>query len=203
MCGLIAHRGELPRVADGCYIAPTAIVRGDVEIAAGSVVMDFAVVTAESAPVKIGKRCVVMEHAVVRGAGEHPTSIGDHVLVGPHAHITGAIIGDCCMFATRATVFNGAIIESGCLVAIGAIVHIATQLPRGSRVPMQHIAIGAPAKILPPAEAPTAHAIIEKIGFTKTVFNFDTSGKTMEETMRLMCSTYSASIVKSGENLNE
>jgi carbonic anhydrase/acetyltransferase-like protein (isoleucine patch superfamily) len=180
------------------YVASTAVVSGAVTIGRGTAVLDGAVVRAESAPVNIGEECVVMEHAVIRGAGAHPTVIGSHVLIGPHTHVTGATIGDECMVATHASVFNGAELGPGTLVAIGAIVHVMTRLPEGARVPMLNIAVGDPAEILPPSRAAEAHRLIEEIGFTRAVFDQDTAGLSFGEAMAWMCGTYSRALCRRG-----
>ena len=64
---LIEHRGIAPRVAESAYVAPTAVVCGDVEIGDECRIMFGAVLVAEDAPVRVGARTVVMENAVIRG----------------------------------------------------------------------------------------------------------------------------------------
>jgi carbonic anhydrase/acetyltransferase-like protein (isoleucine patch superfamily) len=48
-----------------------------------------------------------MEQAVLRGTARHPVRLADHVLVGPHAHLTGCTVEDSVFVATGACVFNG------------------------------------------------------------------------------------------------
>ncbi len=188
------RRGRTPTVSPNATVADTALLIGDVVISEGAVVLDGAVVTAESAPVRLGSESIVMENAVVRGAGKHPTIVGSHTLIGPGAHVTGARIGDRCMVATHASIFNGAQLDDGVLVAIGAIVHVGTRLRTGDQVPMQHIAVGDPAVIYPPERAPEAHSEIERIGFTRMVFGYDTSHLDFADTMAWLCTTYAKSL---------
>lgn len=68
---------------------PTAVLCGDVAISPEAWILFSAVLTAEDGRVEVGARCVVMEHALVRGRAGHPARLGDDVLVGPHAHING------------------------------------------------------------------------------------------------------------------
>ncbi|BCJ65778.1 gamma carbonic anhydrase family protein [Polymorphospora rubra] len=187
-------RGRSPQVSVDAYVAPTAVLAGDVRVLAGAVVLDGAVVTAESAPVVIGEEAIVMENAVVRGAGRHPVDIGGHTLIGPGAHVTGARIGAECMVATRASVFNGAVIADGVLVAVGAIVHVGTVLPEGSVVPMQHIAVGDPVQVLPPHEADAAHDLVDRIGFTAVAFDHDTTGLDLRQCMSWLCGVYAPAL---------
>jgi carbonic anhydrase/acetyltransferase-like protein (isoleucine patch superfamily) len=192
------RRGRFPEVHRDAYVASTAVVAGDVTIGAGTALLDGAVVVAESAPVRIGRETVIMEHAVIRGAGKHAAKVGDRTMVGPGCHISGAEIGDECMIATHATVFNGCRLDDGVLVAVGAIVHVSTYLPEGSRVPMQHIAVGDPVQIFPPDRAPDAHRAVERLGFTKSVFDHDTSDLTFRQSMAWLCTTYSAALRRHG-----
>ena len=122
-----------------------------------------------------------MEHAVVRGAGRHPTRIADRVLIGPHAHVTGADVAEDGLIATHATVFSGARIGAGCTVAIGAIVHVMTAVPPDTLVPMQHMAVGDPSVIYSPEDARAAHRAVVEAGFTLSVFGHDTRHLTMRE----------------------
>src|SRR5256712_10290561 len=83
-----------------------------------------------------------MENAVVRGAGRYPCALGNHVLIGPHAHIAGATVNGRAFVATGASVFNGAVLEQGVVVAINAVVHVGTRCVAGTGVPIGHIALG-------------------------------------------------------------
>ncbi len=104
---LIEHRGKRPRVHESAYVAPNATLSGDVVVGPDCRVMFGAVLTADGGPVEIGAQCIIMENAVIRGTPKHPTRIGDHVLVGPRAYLTGCTIADDVFLATGATVFNG------------------------------------------------------------------------------------------------
>ena len=91
---LLEHRGKRPHIHESAYIAPTAVICGDVTIGENSRVLFGAVIVAEGGPVEIGAHCIIMEQAVVRGAPRHPTRLGDHVVVGPHTHLTGCTVED-------------------------------------------------------------------------------------------------------------
>ena len=197
--GRVRRRGRSPVVHEAAYVSPYALVAGEVTIGEGTAVLDGAVIVAESAPVQIGRECVIMENAVLRGAGRHPLRLGDRVLVGPQAHLSGAQVGDECMVATGAAVFNGAVVGSGSLIAVGAIVHDGTRLPEGSRGPMQHIAVGDPATIFPPQEAPEAHRRVTEIGFTDMVFGHSTKDLDFRQSIAWVCRTYSAALRRSGK----
>ena len=91
---LLEHRGKRPSVDPSAYVAPTAVLCGDVRVGPETRVLFGAVVTAEDGSVEVGARCVVMENALIRGRAAHPVRLGDDVLVGPHAHLNGTEVGD-------------------------------------------------------------------------------------------------------------
>src|SRR5215467_233035 len=109
----VEHRLKSPQVSQSAYIAPTAVLAGDVTVGPHSRVLFGAVITAEGGSVEIGTNCVIMEHAVIRGVPGQVTRVGDDVLVGPHTHLTGCVIEGDTRIATGAMVFNGARIETG------------------------------------------------------------------------------------------
>ena len=75
----------VPSVHPEAYVAPTAVLSGEVRVGRGSCIMHGAVVAAEGGPVEIGANCMIMENAVLRGTPQHPLIMGDHVLAGPSA----------------------------------------------------------------------------------------------------------------------
>jgi carbonic anhydrase/acetyltransferase-like protein (isoleucine patch superfamily) len=182
---LIEHQGKRPRIHPTAYIAPTAVISGEVEIGAECRILHGAVITAVGAPVRVGSHCVVMEHAVIRGSGgrsrRFPTSLGDYVLVGPHAYLVGCAIEDRCFIATTALVFNGAHIKRGCTVTLQDIVHIGTALEEGMHVPLQHVAIGTPATMFQPGDTDAMMAALQRQGFAGMVFGIDLEGKSDAE----------------------
>ena len=72
----IKHREMTPSVHPDAYVAPTAVLSGQVSVGAGSCVMHGAVLTADGGPVEVGANCVIMEHAVLRGTPRHRRPAG-------------------------------------------------------------------------------------------------------------------------------
>ena len=167
---LIEHSGARPSIDLEVYVAPTAVVSGDVTIGAGSRILHGAVLTAEGGPVTLGRNCVVMENAVLRGTRRHPLHIGDHVLVGPRASLSGCTIDDECFLATGATVFNGARIGHGAEVRVNGVVHVNSVVPEGEVVPIGWVAVGDPAEILPPDAHDRIWPIQRALDFPGTVW---------------------------------
>jgi carbonic anhydrase/acetyltransferase-like protein (isoleucine patch superfamily) len=171
---IVSSGTKKPKIHSSAYVAPSATVSGDVTIGPGCAVLHGAILTAEGAPLRLGEQSVVMENAVLRSSGgsalTFPLDVGARCIVGPHAYVVGATIGDGCFVASGARVFNGAILEPGSGVALGGIVHVKSRVPAGGSVPMQHIAFGDPATVYPPEKAAEIHA---KMNFFADVFNLE------------------------------
>ncbi len=170
---LLEHDGATPRIDPTARIAPNATVCGDVTLGANTSIGFGAVLTAESGPIRIGSNCVVMDTAVLRGVRKHPLVIGDNVLVGPRASLSGCTVEDNAFLATGATVFNGASIGARAEVRVNGIVHIKTILPPDAVVPLGWIAVGDPAEILPPNRHEEIWAIQERLDFPRVVFGVE------------------------------
>jgi len=166
----VEHRLKIPQVSESAYIAPTAVLAGDVTVGPHSRVLFGAVITAEGGPVEIGRNCVVMENAVIRGVPGQETRVGDNVLVGPHAHLTGCVIEGGSRIATGAMVFNGARIETGAEVEFNAVVYVNTVVPAGTAVPMGWFAGGQPAELVGPGDWDRIRAIMGPLDYPGTVF---------------------------------
>ncbi len=173
---LIEHRGQRPSVHPTAYVAPTAVLSGAVTVGEGS--------------------RIVMENAVIRGTRRHHARIGDDVLVGPRASLSGCTIEDAAFVATGATIFNGAVIGTGAEVRVNGVVHILTSVPAGATVPIGWVAVGDPAEILPPHEHERIWAIQRELDFPKTVFGLDRTSMTEARLRRELARRYSESLAE-------
>jgi carbonic anhydrase/acetyltransferase-like protein (isoleucine patch superfamily) len=131
--------------------------------------------------VAIGAQCIIMENAVLRGTPKHPLTLGDNVLVGPRAYLTGCTVEDCVFLATGSTVFNGVHIGARAEVRINGTVHVNTAVPADATVPIGWVAVGDPVEIRPPNEHDEIWAVQEKSDFPGTVFGLarPASGETI------------------------
>ena len=167
---LVEHEGKRPIVAESAYVAPTAVVSGDVTIGERSRILFGAVLTADGGPIEIGSTTIVMENALVRGRAGHPARIGDHVLVGPHAHVNGAEIDDYVFVATGASIFPGARVGAGAQVRINGVVQVNTSVAPDAVVPIGWIAVGDPAQLFSPDQHDLLWPIQRELDFPRTVF---------------------------------
>jgi gamma-carbonic anhydrase len=170
---VLQHRGRTPTIDPSAYVAPTAIVCGDVRIGPDARILFGAVLTAEDGSIEIGERCVVMENALLRGREQHPTRLGDDVLVGPHAHVNGVTIEDGCFIATGAALFPGARLGAGCEVRIHGVVHVNTVLAPETVVPIGWIAAGDPAQLFAPGQHEELWAVQRELDFPGTVYGVE------------------------------
>jgi gamma-carbonic anhydrase len=181
---LIEHDGKRPRVAESAYVAPNAVLCGDVTIGEDCRVLFGAVLTAEGGAIELGSRCIVMEQALLRGRAGHAVRLGDHVLVGPHAHVNGAVIERDVFLATGVSVFPGARIGAGSEVRINAVVHVNSSLPEHTTVPIGWIAVGDPAQLFPPHAHEDLWPVQKEMDFPGTVFGIERDEATMEKVAR-------------------
>ena len=138
---LLPWEGRLPDVADDAFIAPTAVLIGDVAVGPGSGVFYGTVVRGDRSALRLGEGSNLQDNCTVHSDPEHPCTIGDRVSVGHAAVLQGCTVEDDVLIGMSATVLNGAVIGTGSLVAAGAVVLEGTVVPPGSLV------AGVPAKV--------------------------------------------------------
>lgn len=178
---LIKHLGKSPVVDSSAYVAPNAMVCGDVTIGPGVRVMFGAQIIAESGHIRIGRDCIVMENAVLRSSAAHPLSIGNHCLVGPNAHIVGAVIEDEVFLATGCAVFHGSRVCKGAEVRINGVVHLKSVVAPGATVPIGWVAVGDPAQIYPASEHDAIWKVQEPLNFPLTVYGIERREASMQK----------------------
>lgn len=173
---LIAHGGKCPQIDPTAWVAPDATICGDVVLGPGVRVLHGARIIGEAGgSVRIGRQCIIMENAVVRATPRHSCSIGDNCLIGPNAHVTGAVLEDQVFIATSAAIFHGAHLGRGSEVRINGTVHLRSRLEPDTTVPIGWIAVGDPASILPPDQHKAIWAIQKPLNFPQWVYGIDRS----------------------------
>ena len=183
---LIEHLGKSPVVDPTAYVAPNAVVCGDVTIGPGVRIMFGAQVIAEGGSIKIGRECIVMENAVLRSSAAHPLTIGTNCLVGPNAHVVGSTIENEVFLATGCAVFHGSHIGSGAEVRVNGVVHLKTRVTPGATVPIGWVAVGNPAQVFPASEHEAIWKVQEPLNFPLTVYGFERGDASMTKiTQRL------------------
>ena len=111
-----------PQIDANAWVAESAVVIGNVQMAAGSSLWPTAVARGDLEQISIGKGSNVQDGAVIHGDPGQPVRIGADVTVGHRAVIHGATIEDGCLVGIGAIVLNGVTIGAGALVAAGSVV---------------------------------------------------------------------------------
>jgi carbonic anhydrase/acetyltransferase-like protein (isoleucine patch superfamily) len=140
MSGVYALDGVAPRIADDVFIAPGAVVAGDVEIGPGSSVWFNAVIRGDSAPIRIGARTNVQDGAVLHVDPDAPCAVGDDVTIGHGAIVHGTTIGNGVTIGMGATVLSRSFVGDGAFVGAQALV------AEGAVVQPRSLVMGVPAK---------------------------------------------------------
>ena len=181
---LIRHDGVAPDIHPEAWVAPNAVVCGNVTLGPGCRILHGAQVIAESGTIAIGRNVIIMENAVLRSSSRHPLRIGDHCLVGPHAHVVGCTVENGVFIATGASIFHSAHLAEGSEVRINGVVHLKTHLGPGQVVPIGWVAVGDPARILPPDAHEEIWAVQKPLNFPLAVYGFERPQATMENITR-------------------
>jgi carbonic anhydrase/acetyltransferase-like protein (isoleucine patch superfamily) len=131
-----------PKIDPSCYVAPEAIIIGDVVIEKGCSIWPYAVIRADLSQARIGEGSSIQEHCQIHGNPGRPIIIGKNVSVGHGAIIHAAQVGDYVIVGMNSTILDGAEIGSGSIVGANALVKEGMKVPEGSLV------VGVPAKIV-------------------------------------------------------
>ena len=133
-----------PDVGAARFLAPGAVVVGDVTLGRGTSVWYACVLRGDSASITVGEDVNIQDGCILHADPDFPTVVGDRVSLGHGAIVHGATVEDDVLIGMRATVLNGARIGAGSLVAAGAVVRPGTVVPPGSLV------AGVPAQVRRP-----------------------------------------------------
>ncbi|MQY10601.1 Protein YrdA [Streptomyces sp. RB5] len=136
--------GREPKTDPNAFVAPTAVLLGDVRLAAGSSVWYHAVLRAEFETIELGADSNIQDNCTVHVDPGFPVTVGERVTVGHNVVLHGCTLEDDVLVGMGATVLNGARIGAGSLVAAQALV------PQGMRVPPGSLVAGVPAKVKRP-----------------------------------------------------
>ncbi|MBX9818900.1 MAG: gamma carbonic anhydrase family protein [Burkholderiaceae bacterium] len=131
-----------PRVAASAWVADSAQVMGNVEVAEDASIWFGAVVRGDTETIRIGKGSNIQDASVLHADVGKPLTIGESVTVGHQVMLHGCTIGDGSLIGIGAIVLNGAKIGKGCIVGAGSLVTEGKEFPDGSMI------LGSPAKVV-------------------------------------------------------
>lgn len=131
-----------PRIASTAWVADSAQVMGNVELAEDASVWFGVVIRGDTETIRIGRGSNIQDCSVLHADIGKPLTVGDNVTVGHKVMLHGCTIGDGSLIGIGAIVLNGAKIGKGCIVGAGALVTEGKEFPDGSMI------IGSPAKVV-------------------------------------------------------
>lgn len=155
---LITVNGHRPDVHPDAWVAPGAVVAGNVHLAAGVSVWFGCVLRAEVGAIRIGPDTNVQDTTVIHADPDHPVTIGARVTIGHAAIVHGCTLEDDALLGMGATVLNGATVGARAVVGARALV------TEGTVVAPDTVVVGAPAKprdlALPPVPRPNVESYL-------------------------------------------
>jgi carbonic anhydrase/acetyltransferase-like protein (isoleucine patch superfamily) len=134
------HHPEL--IDDSAFIAPGAVILGEVRIGAQSSVWYNAVIRGDTDTIAIGPRTNVQDGSVIHVDAGMPCSIGAGVTIGHRAVVHGALVEDDVLIGIGAIVLSGAYISHDCIIGAGSLV------TGHSVIPPRSMVLGVPGRVV-------------------------------------------------------
>ncbi len=176
---IIEYRGKRPKVAASAFVAPTAVLIGDVEIGEEASIWFGTIIRADNGPIRIGARANVQDNAVLHVSSGSATVVEEDVTVGHCAVLEDCTIGRGSLIGSNAVVLNGAQVGESTLIAAGSVVAANAQIP--PRV----LAAGAPAVVKKQLDGPAVHWVAhggpEYVGLSRSYLKHGIGDPEMHE----------------------
>lgn len=129
------------RIDPSAFIAPGAVVLGDVTLGPRASVWYTAVLRGDTAPIVVGEASNVQDGSIIHVDAGVPATVGARVGIGHRVVLHGCTVEDECLIGMGSVLLNGVHIGTGSVVAAGAVV------PEGLRAPPGSVLVGVPARI--------------------------------------------------------
>lgn len=155
MAHLIPLNGKSPRVHATAFVAPTAVLVGDVTVGAEASVWFGAVLRGDHAEhgIVVGARTSIQDNCVIHVGTWGPTIVGDSVTVGHGAKFESCTIGDRTVVGMNAVILQNAVVGEECVLAANTVVL------EGARIPPRSVVAGVPGKVKKTLEGSAAEWI--------------------------------------------
>jgi carbonic anhydrase/acetyltransferase-like protein (isoleucine patch superfamily) len=131
----------MQRIGD-YYIAPGAVLTGDVVLSAGVNVWFGCVLRADLARISLGPRVNLQDGCIVHTDHDEPQILEEGVVVGHRAILHGRFIGRDTLVGMGAILLSGCEIGAECLIAAGSLV------TERRRIPPRSVVMGVPGKVV-------------------------------------------------------
>ena len=140
---ILPYEGVSPRIDASAFVAPGAVLVGDVTVGPEASIWYGCVLRGDVAPITVGARANVQDGTIIHVSRRNgPTVIGEGAMIGHLAVIHACTLEHGAFVGMSATVMDGAVVEGGAMVAAGALI-----TPRKC-VPTGELWAGVPAKFL-------------------------------------------------------
>jgi carbonic anhydrase/acetyltransferase-like protein (isoleucine patch superfamily) len=148
---IIEYRGKRPRIAASAFVAPTAVLIGDVQIGEESSIWFGTVLRGDNGPIRVGSRSSIQDNSVIHVSEGHQTIIGDDCTIGHCAVLEDCTIENGALIGSNSVVLNGAIVGAKSLIGAGSVVGA------NANIPPLVVAAGAPATVKKKLEGEAVH----------------------------------------------
>ncbi len=140
---VLPFQGVTPTIAASAWLAPGAVVIGDVTLAEDVSIWYGCILRADVNRIRVGARSNIQDGSVLHVTrNRYATEVGEDVTVGHRAVVHGCRVGDGALIGIGAIVLDGAEVGEGALIGAGAVVTPGTRIPAGS------LALGTPARVV-------------------------------------------------------
>ncbi len=134
--------GKSPQFDETVFIDPSARLIGDVRLGSETSVYPLALLRADSNPIIIGDRSVILDKVLIESPADHPVTIEKEVLISHGAMLHGCIVREGAIVGIGAIVLDGAEVGRYSIVGSGSVV------PPGMKIPKRSLVLGIPAKVV-------------------------------------------------------
>ncbi len=139
---ICSHIDKKPNIDKTSFVAPGAVVIGDVELGAHSSVWYQTVLRADIQRIVVGEGSNIQDGVVIHLASDRGTTVGKYVTVGHKALLHACVIED------EVLVGMGAIVMDGAVVGARSIVGAGTLIPPGKIIPPGSLVVGSPGRVV-------------------------------------------------------
>jgi carbonic anhydrase/acetyltransferase-like protein (isoleucine patch superfamily) len=138
---IVEFEGKKPKIGKNVFIAPTAVLIGDVTVGDNTSIWFNTVIRGDFGPIRIGAGCSVQDNVTVHVFYETPTVISDNVTIGHNCALEGCEIGAGSVIGMNSTILPMVKIGEQVMVAAGSVI------PERSTIPDRVLVAGVPAQV--------------------------------------------------------
>ncbi|GAC1407166.1 MAG: gamma carbonic anhydrase family protein [Candidatus Velthaea sp.] len=138
---IIEYHGKRPKIHETAFVAPTAVLIGDVEIGAESSIWFGTVLRGDNGPIRVGARTSIQDNSVIHVSEGNQTIIGEGCTIGHCVTMEDCTIGNGALVGSNAVVLNNATVGEQALIGAGAVV------ASNANIPPRVLAVGQPAVV--------------------------------------------------------